>query len=513
MKALKLIALLLSVFAITAQAATTAELKAEIDAYGLTAVVSGNTVTVTGNKSDATSMLDLEIDGNVTVIWKAELSGGNVITLVRNSGSGTLEMQSGGIQNTALGGAIFNYSTGTVKISGGEVSAAMNGAVDNYSTGTVNISGGTVHSKGFSTVYNYGALNISGGTVLATEKKARAIYNDGGTVNISGEAIVQATGDEGYAVINDDGTVNINGGTMLATGDRSIVVLNYLGTININGGTIQSMIDNGKAVYNYPTAIINISGGALLAKNNCAIDNGDEDLSIIITGGFFFAYGALLSNVVHGKYDASSGNAVIVAWYKKLAITEYIAETNTDIFAFPSTATAVWDKRGGIAYANGENIGFMAIDGITVKDPPSSSSSLEVSSSSSSEITLSSSSSSGFVSSSSLEVSSSSSSETILSSSSSADGVSSSSGGETQIRLPQIANLGNISVRPVGNAIVLENLPSNAKIKMYNLKGENIYLSNSRNAQILAIPVQTKGMYIVKISLGSETKLLRIPVM
>jgi PKD repeat protein len=68
------------------------------------------------------------------------------------------------------------------------------------------------------------------------------------------------------------------------------------------------------------------------------------------------------------------------------------------------------------------------------------------------------------------------------------------------IRLPRIANVGSILVHATLNAILLQNLPLNAKIELYNLQGKRIYSSNSGNSQILRIPVQTKGMYIVKIA-------------
>jgi hypothetical protein len=63
--------------------------------------------------------------------------------------------------------------------------------------------------------------------------------------------------------------------------------------------------------------------------------------------------------------------------------------------------------------------------------------------------------------------------------------------------------IGGIVVQTTSNAIVLSNLPPNAKIEVYNLHGKRIHLSNSENSQILKILVQTKGMYIVKA--GSQT--------
>jgi len=63
------------------------------------------------------------------------------------------------------------------------------------------------------------------------------------------------------------------------------------------------------------------------------------------------------------------------------------------------------------------------------------------------------------------------------------------------------------------NAITFESLASNTTVEVYNLQGKLIYSGNAENSKILVIPIQTKGMYIVKIKSGSEIKLLRVPVM
>jgi len=63
--------------------------------------------------------------------------------------------------------------------------------------------------------------------------------------------------------------------------------------------------------------------------------------------------------------------------------------------------------------------------------------------------------------------------------------------------------IGRIGVQTTSNAILLENLPSNAKVEVYNLQGKCIYSSHPENPKILRIGVQTKGMYIIKI--GTQT--------
>jgi len=66
--------------------------------------------------------------------------------------------------------------------------------------------------------------------------------------------------------------------------------------------------------------------------------------------------------------------------------------------------------------------------------------------------------------------------------------------------LPSQGNpaIGSIVVQTKNNAILLSNLPKNAKVELYNLQGKQIYSSYSENSKILRIQVQTKGVYVVK---------------
>jgi len=61
-----------------------------------------------------------------------------------------------------------------------------------------------------------------------------------------------------------------------------------------------------------------------------------------------------------------------------------------------------------------------------------------------------------------------------------------------------------------GKTLTLEKLPKNAKIEIYNLQGKLIRSFHSGNSQILKIPVQTKGIYIVKIN---NTRTVKMAVM
>jgi len=90
----------------------------------------------------------------------------------------------------------------------------------------------------------------------------------------------------------------------------------------------------------------------------------------------------------------------------------------------------------------------------------------------------------------------------------------SSGGGYTSIDPLEIA-ISNLSIRAISGAIVLENLPSNAKVEAYNLQGKRIFTSGEplkSGESGLRIAVQAKGMYIVKVSSGSKTETLRMAV-
>jgi PKD repeat protein len=72
----------------------------------------------------------------------------------------------------------------------------------------------------------------------------------------------------------------------------------------------------------------------------------------------------------------------------------------------------------------------------------------------------------------------------------------------TPIRLPQIGG-GSIRIQATANSIVLENLPRNAKVEVFNLHGKQVYSNHSVNSHMdasasLVIPVQTKGIYVIK---------------
>ena len=194
-------------------------LESTIESYNsnLEAAVDGNTVTVTGTVTEASSTLALNIDEGVTVLWKASITAsdsflGNLITL---TGTGTLEVAEGGTVSTASGIAIYvNGSGATVTISGGTVSAENNtiyGFIIGADDVTVEVSGGTVHASGNNAINIMGAnaaVTVNGGTVSATRNVITGGNNS--SITVGGTGKVSTT--TGYA-INDgrSSTVTISG--------------------------------------------------------------------------------------------------------------------------------------------------------------------------------------------------------------------------------------------------------------------------------------------------------------
>jgi len=323
-------------------------LKTKIESYvpggtgtgSLSASVSGDTVTVTGTVNNATNTLFLNINANVTVLWKATFTGFvNGFINLGESGMGTFEVSSGNISSSGM--AIANYSTGKiiisgtakvtssiydsrygaiflsnsdtstacrleisggtvenmiglaisndspgeVEISGGTISARNAPSVLNNSTGTINISGGAISSSNGAGVFNMstGTVNISGGSISTT--LLAAVRNQStGTVHITGGDI--STNSAFNCIENTSaGTVNISAGTVSTT--TGIAIFNdSVGTINISGDTtkVQAIGANGRAIYNKSSGKVNITNGLVSSANNMAITNARNGL-ISISGG------------------------------------------------------------------------------------------------------------------------------------------------------------------------------------------------------------------------------------
>jgi len=216
------------VLPLSAYAADASALAITITNLGLSASVSGNTVTVTGSVKNPAAPLELAIDSDVTVVWRANLTGTPAtgqslgLILINNSSGGRFVMESGRI--SAEGCYAINNIGNDIIISGGLVEATGTlqcyAIKSDYSSGKITVSGGTVKVEGgagSAAIYvGGGGVEVSGGEVLAVGTTSNyAFYADGsGIVDVTGGLVFGYGGSINDIVASDITLVN-NGGTVL----------------------------------------------------------------------------------------------------------------------------------------------------------------------------------------------------------------------------------------------------------------------------------------------------------
>ncbi|MCL2003028.1 MAG: S-layer homology domain-containing protein [Oscillospiraceae bacterium] len=262
----------------------------------------GNTVTVTGAVTGANTTLVLDIDGGVTVVWKAEYEGAPQNPIVNSPlislvGSGTFEVAEGadiyfsGENATAIysladdiainvTGGIARSDDATAKtihiggtdsvitVSGGLVT----GAGDQYYYPTIDadndkenviVTGGIVEANSTTenanffpvAIYTMGSVRVSGnGTVMVngdtypydTNGTGRAIFamgtGSGLKVTVAENGTVIAFGEAFAIEAERNYTVDVKGGLVEANhGFQSIAILSRGGTVNISDGAVRQV--------------------------------------------------------------------------------------------------------------------------------------------------------------------------------------------------------------------------------------------------------------------------------
>ncbi|HHU07258.1 MAG TPA: hypothetical protein GXZ59_02825 [Clostridiaceae bacterium] len=180
-------------------AATAHEIQNQINnIQGLSASRSGNTVTVTGTRSNYNESLSLDLNNNVRVIWLATLTAGSSLRdpLIEITGSGTFEVGNNGEIAAQDREAIKGSSTSCkIVVSGGLVSSTSNNS--NYpviylsssgNTGeNLTISGGRVEAKGTTqALSSSGTVKVTGGEVLANQGAAIRLNGSSAKAEVSG---------------------------------------------------------------------------------------------------------------------------------------------------------------------------------------------------------------------------------------------------------------------------------------------------------------------------------------
>ncbi len=369
--------LMLLLLPTVAFAADASGLESTIESYtggtgatgSLSASVSGSTVTVTGTITNASSTLTLNIDSGVTMIWQASITAasnfsGNLIELPRE---GTFEVADGGTVSTTLGNAIWatNNTTSTVIVSGGVVSTGKDYGYA-INADNVKVSGGLVSATTGYAVCSYN-VEENGGSVSATTGYAIYAVSTNPTVDYT----VTVTGgtvsaDNGFAIKAD--IVMVEGGTVSATGNNGCAIYATGSSVTVSGGTVSA--DNRSAIntISYIDCTVTISGGMVTSFSyiDAAILALSDNSTVTVSGGVVLSYGDAIG--VTGDFTGPTGDGVVISWDQNADSTLYITGAASDLTVLPEGAASWATQSGlsGIAYTNGSNSGFIAVNGVTV---------------------------------------------------------------------------------------------------------------------------------------------------
>jgi len=407
----------------------------------------GDTITVTGSKTDADATLTLSYGySRVYFIWQAIYKSNSSFTadnLIRLSGNSfplmgsTFELADGALI-TENANAINASGTNTLVMVSGEGKIATSG--DGYSAiltdWDVDIkdnaqltitTGEVITSNG-----NKAVITVSSGTLTATSGNAivafgneTRIYISGGylsndadnrypvvvipnsnvlpfaVIEVSGNAIIQAKG-MGCGIISDT-DVHIKGNAQVISNDagsdnfsasvrvrKSIQVSGNAKVTAREGYAILcngyvSVFDSAKVEakenaiaifmgsgYTQISTVSVMGKAQVTAENNFAIAHNKQNTIFSLYNGAVFAYGKDISDVtVFTSLDTGyyTSGGVVLAWDKEAGNTNYEMFSTEDIYVFPESATAYWDKKDGkygISYANRENTGFIPLDVIVL---------------------------------------------------------------------------------------------------------------------------------------------------
>lgn len=277
-----------------------------------------------------------------------ELDGGNhtisgSVSLINNNGkldviSGTISSE-GTIKTNTL---ITNAKGATLNISGGTLAnnCTANAATEFLAIankGTVNISGGTLMSYGQSaTINNSATLNITGGQIIAhNTTKGQAVYMDGGTTTISGDAYLEnvSGGSEVRATVdNSGGTLIITGGTIVSKGYSAVMIRADKSTTRI--GADDGLVDistpvlrgkkyglekgpntNAATIEVYDGIFQSIDQTQAISTTSVTKPNGIDfktDGSMVIDGVSYHTAYLLAPNIPIYFYEDSNGTATSV---------------------------------------------------------------------------------------------------------------------------------------------------------------------------------------------------------
>ena len=175
---------------------------------------------------------------------------------------------------------------------------------------TFDMAGKTLSNNGVANVIvNNGTLNIINGTITSNTSQGAINVESTGTLNMSGGEII-TTGTR-QAIYNNKGTVNISGTAYLSSdsSERATVQNQGSSTLNITGGTINSNARN--AVENAGTLNIGVKDGSINTTTPTLIG---YTVGVNNTNKFYFYDGTIkgISGAISGNITGIESNSEII---------------------------------------------------------------------------------------------------------------------------------------------------------------------------------------------------------
>ncbi|MBR5709399.1 MAG: PEP-CTERM sorting domain-containing protein [Thermoguttaceae bacterium] len=314
-------------------------------------------------------------------------SSGNILIGAEENSLGILNVEGGTVSSKII--YVGNNGTGTLEVKSGILNTNKNHIyVGNASgsNGTFNMSGGTASMGDLRVGENgTGAVNISGGTANVG-LVMYAGFTGKGTINISGDANVNVTGNlnVGYNG-NSTGILNVSGGTLTGSGnfnvgysakgtkndDEEETIKTYGGTLAITGGAITAKGLTNIGYSPNSTGYVSIKNGSLNvthSDNSFRIGREGTGVVEVLQDGQLFVE----NNETHlGYYGTGDGTLTIDGGYAQLKALQ---------IGYASDSTGHFEIKGGKLNITGTeiNVGYKGNGYATISGGEVNSTSLRV---------------------------------------------------------------------------------------------------------------------------------------
>lgn len=220
-------------------------------------------------------------------------------------------------------------------------------------------------------IENKGTLNITHvGTISNTNTGAARTINNSGTVNKTGEGIIECAGTKPTIA---EGNINISGGSVISTGNVGVYTSS---TANISNDVTISGVDN--ALFLVGNSTVTISGGIITGTNsaiNCGSDITPHNGEVDILGGKFYGQrkdGVSISKSSSTKlkildaYIEGKNNAIISNGKESLIEVisgELVGKEHSGIYMTKESTGSVTVKGGEIkGYRGIQILGVVNVD-------------------------------------------------------------------------------------------------------------------------------------------------------